>query len=539
MRRRVTLLLAGAGWGKSTALAAWARGRPVAWLTVDEDHQLAGRFVRDLLTTLRPFLRAPQPEWTAPAESPRAALLDALNAGLREDVVLVLDDAHQFAHESATAHLVDHLCDRAPGGLRIVLAARHEPAVRLHRLRGRGQLSDLDARALRMDEESVARFLSLAAGPCDPRLAGLMAGCTDGWPAALRLTVDALRDTPPDGWPGLLAKVHAGPQVLMRYVREEVLAKEPAENLALLSRWGRVESAGPGPLDDLRRRGLVLDGTGPIAEPRLLEPVRRCLAAEVPAPTRKDSRRVSFRTLGGFQVLRDGRAVPAAEWKSAKARQVLKLLLARRGAPVPREQLMDFLWPGEAPDRLGNRLSVVLSATRTALLGTRRCGGESPLVADRDAVQLDLLRTEVDVMRFLDQAAEALDADRRGGDSTRPLALAQQLYKGAFLADDLYAEWALPLREEAHSEYLCVLHALVRQAGRSGDSALAGRAALRLLEHDPYDEQAHIGLIESLTRAGRHGEARRRYDAYTRQMRTIGVVPVVVRSDPATAAPSP
>lgn len=234
---------------------------------------------------------------------------------------------------------------------------------------------------------------------------------------------------------------------------------------------------------------------------------------------------LSFRTLGGFQVLRDGRAVPTAEWKSAKARQLLKLLLAKRGCPVSREQLMGFLWPEDLPERLGNRLSVVLSAARSVLQEGGRAGGNGPLVADRDAVLLDVRRAEVDVEVFLERAAEALDADRLGNDALASLLAAHTLYRGVFLADEPYAEWAEPLREEARSDHLCVLHALVRQAADSGDTTLAVRSAVRLLGHDAYDEQAHISLITLLSRAGQHGEARRRYRTYLEQMRAIGVAP--------------
>ncbi|MFI5527215.1 BTAD domain-containing putative transcriptional regulator [Kitasatospora sp. NPDC051853] len=546
VRRRVTLLLAGPGWGKSTSLALWARSNPVAWLTVDEDHSDLGRFASDLLLALQPFLDLPEAvrEDLPVLELARdaAAFVDVLAFALRGQAVLVLDDVHHLPEQSAAARLVERLCSRAPGGLRIVLTARREPALRLDRLRGRGHVSDLDAGPLRMDPATVAAFLSSALGAPAGGVAEPVHRCTDGWPAAVRLTADALRGTPPHSWPQALA-AGPGPRLMLRYVREEVLAGESADALELMAGLARQpgvtgpEVGGPGAAepeelpraaDDLVRRGLVAEAPG--GATRVVEPIRRCLAVGTTgAAARTTAGRagpdLAFHTLGGFRVVRDGRAVPTTEWKSAKARHLLKLLLARRGRPASREQLMDFLWPDEAPERLGNRLSVVLSAARAALLGDRRSGADGPLVADRDVILLDLRRIDVDVERFLEQAAEALDADRRGGDALALLSSAHRLYRGAFLADDLYAEWAEPLREEAHSEFLCVLHALVRQAERSGDTTLAIRFALRLLEHDAYDEQAHIGLIGLLTRAGRHGEARRRYGTYTAQMRAIGVTP--------------
>ena len=73
---------------------------------------------------------------------------------------------------------------------------------------------------------------------------------------------------------------------------------------------------------------------------------------------------VVITTLGGFRVIRDGEPVDVGEWGSRKARDLVKLLVARRGAPVVRDEVTDLLWP-EEPDRSARRLSVLLSMVRT------------------------------------------------------------------------------------------------------------------------------------------------------------------------------
>ena len=55
---------------------------------------------------------------------------------------------------------------------------------------------------------------------------------------------------------------------------------------------------------------------------------------------------VEIRTLGGFSVIRNGEAVTISEWRSKKARDLLKILITRRGRPLLREALMETLWPG-------------------------------------------------------------------------------------------------------------------------------------------------------------------------------------------------
>src|SRR5262249_13522019 len=76
--------------------------------------------------------------------------------------------------------------------------------------------------------------------------------------------------------------------------------------------------------------------------------------------------RWSIKTLGVFRVIRDGLPIPNIAWKSKKARDLMRILVARR-RPISREQLMELLWPGVDPAVAGNRLSVLLSAVRDVL----------------------------------------------------------------------------------------------------------------------------------------------------------------------------
>lgn len=259
------------------------------------------------------------------------------------------------------------------------------------------------------------------------------------------------------------------------------------------------------------------------------EPAER--ESERPGPGRTASgARVVFRTLGTFGVEVDGYPMEASRWRSKKSRDLIKLLLARPGRSIPREEVMNVLWPDEPAHVLGSRLSVVLSTTRSVLAGDRRCTGPSPLGADRDVVTLDLSLAESDVACFLDEADRALAAERRGQHALDDLIGAELRYHGDFLECEPYADWAVPLREHARARYINVLHALVRQADRARQPVVAIDYALRLLQCDAYDEQAHLGLFRLLRACGRHGEARRVYANYLARMSEIGVQPTAAMS---------
>jgi DNA-binding SARP family transcriptional activator len=237
-------------------------------------------------------------------------------------------------------------------------------------------------------------------------------------------------------------------------------------------------------------------------------PVRLLADASAGAPV------IAVRTLGAFAVLRDGTEVSPREWQSKMARQVLEILVSHRGRPVPRQRLIELLWPEQPPGPTSNRLSVLLSIVRRVL-------GPRVLVTDRWAIRLDLDLVDVDVERFLSSAAAARHAVAAGdGRAARLLRAAADLYAGDFLDEDPYEDWAEVLRDEARAVYVGLLRAL---AAHSADVDGRVHWLLRLVHREPYEEDAHLDLVRVLREAGRHGEAHRRYRAYAARMAELGI----------------
>ena len=232
---------------------------------------------------------------------------------------------------------------------------------------------------------------------------------------------------------------------------------------------------------------------------------------------------VSIQTLGVFQVFRDGAPIPNTAWQSKKARDLLKILVARR-RPTPRDQLMDLLWPGVGPTVAGNRLSVLLSTVRDVL--QPELVGEAPLITTDGAVSLNRSQVSIDVESFLTRAAGAFEADRAGApDATGQLIAAVAAHTGDFLENDPYQEWAGTITEEVRAAHIALLRALTARLRDAGVTDEAVWYTLRLLEQDRYDEEAHRNLIEVLLEAGRLGEAHRHYQIYVRRMAEIDVRP--------------
>jgi DNA-binding SARP family transcriptional activator len=283
----------------------------------------------------------------------------------------------------------------------------------------------------------------------------------------------------------------------------------------------RIELGLP-PLSDPAARALQADAIA--ARMRRLG-CRRLAnrATELAARCRDDDRlELEIDTLGGFGVRRHGVAVPVTAWQSRKARDLLKILICSRGA-IPRDQLLDALWPEDDSDRAGRRLSVTLSTLRAVLDPDKEQPADHVVVADSGSIRLDRSHVSIDVDRFLELGDAALAMAEDDPARHTALAAADALYAGELLSEDLYEDWAIALRERARDTYVRVARALARHASRAGDHDGAVRSLLALLERDAYDEAAHLGLVRTLVAAGRHGESRRAYRTYCDRMGELDV----------------
>lgn len=267
--------------------------------------------------------------------------------------------------------------------------------------------------------------------------------------------------------------------------------------------------------------------------PRLTSLQRRVLATSPPAlhlgpeaspadPDPAGGSRAHVSVLGTFEVVAVDGSSP--HWTSRKARSLLKILVARRGAPLAREALMDLLWPGEDPAALGNRLAVAVSAVRRALDPSRLLPVDALVRVRGGAVSLSHERVVVDVETFLQLGEVALEAHRRQEvDAGERLYAALAACRGDALPDEPYVDWADVLRSSTAAVHVGILRAIADRSTDAHDHLAASDAYRQLVELDPYDEPAHLGLVAALRSLGARGQARAAYDRYVRNMEELGV----------------
>jgi len=205
MGRKLTLISAPAGFGKTTLMSEWRlihsdSGWPIGWVSLDEGDDDLPRFLSYLVAALQAIdegagedallmFRSPQPP---PVETLMTAVVNDV-AQIPRDFALVLDDYHVIMDEEihrAVAFLLDHL----PPQAHLVIASRADPPLPLARLRARGQLTEVRAADLRFTIEEAEAYLRGVMGLDLPEESvAALEEKTEGWIAGLQLAALSAR----------------------------------------------------------------------------------------------------------------------------------------------------------------------------------------------------------------------------------------------------------------------------------------------------------------------------------------------------------
>jgi LuxR family transcriptional regulator, maltose regulon positive regulatory protein len=242
----VTLISASAGSGKSTLLRSWidaARvGHRTAWVSIERGEQDAQRFWLSALDALRDAAPEAQIEPLAPAPYfDGKAVVEGLVRDLqrlRETVVLVLDDLHELT-SAAALETLSMLLSRRPRLLAVVLSTRHDPSLRLHRLRLSGELTEIRDADLRFDLEQTHALLAASGIALSDDSVSMLYSRTEGWVAGLCLAIISLEHHPqPERF---IADFSGSERTVAEYLLAEVLERQPPDVREFLLRTSVLE----------------------------------------------------------------------------------------------------------------------------------------------------------------------------------------------------------------------------------------------------------------------------------------------------------
>src|SRR6266567_1980612 len=270
--RKVTLISAPAGSGKTSLLRAWA-DRPfqtyqVAFVSVRRDQNDEQLFWLALLGAIRKTVgtsQADEPLTATPAFN-AGAMVDRVLSDLgsyADRLVLVIDDLHELAPTVQT-HLT-RLLDELPAHVHAVLGTRRDLQLRLHQLRLAGELAEIRAAELRFSKAETRELLAASGVVLSDQALATLHERTEGWAAGLRLASISLAEHPdPERF---VAEFSGSYRTVGDYLVGEMLERQPAQVQRLLLNTSLLERVN-GQLADLM---TGFSGSGSESEKMLLD----------------------------------------------------------------------------------------------------------------------------------------------------------------------------------------------------------------------------------------------------------------------------
>ena len=270
-RHRVTVVTAPAGFGKTTALAEWARARrgPTAWFSLNHFDVHARQLHHGIVTALRRLAVDVDDARYAPlltvgldsrdVHASAGATVRALHE-VPEPTVLVLDDVHRAGPDAGDG-VLGVLVALAPPSVHLVLAGREAPAVPLQPLRAAGELGEIGRDDLAFTAGEVRAAAAALRRPVTAAQAAQLRSGAAGWPAAVRMAIVA--GVTGAGGPDTLFTDHVAEKILHGLrpaLADFVVAATTCGTLdASIAEQLSGQRPGAALLDECARSGLLLD----------------------------------------------------------------------------------------------------------------------------------------------------------------------------------------------------------------------------------------------------------------------------------------
>jgi DNA-binding SARP family transcriptional activator len=224
--------------------------------------------------------------------------------------------------------------------------------------------------------------------------------------------------------------------------------------------------------------------------------------------------RLRVKMLGQFEVFTEKKTIE--RWQSAKAKAIFQYLMTRPRLPVPKETLMEILWPDADPESAGNNLKTAIHNLRQLVNSLSDNKDNYPFILFLQGgytVNREITLW-IDVEEFEKHWEDGYRLEKQGrvGEAQREFENAVGLYRGDYLEDLPYEEWTLQRRESLKDTYISVLSRLADYALAAADYENGIILCQKILAKDVGREDAYRKLICCHSRLGRRQRARDWYE---------------------------
>lgn len=236
LHRKLTLVSAPAGFGRTTLIAAWVKDRntPTAWFSIDKEDNQSSRFWAYFIAALQTLdlgidenlddaLRAPSPPPT------KDLLSELINEvwDIQTHFVLVLDDVHLIENPEIQEEML-FLLDHTPPTMHWVLSTRADPPWPLARLRGSGEINEIRIDDLRFSMDETTQFVNSIMGlALTPEEIFALDKCTEGWIVGLQMAALSMQGR--EDKSAFIRAFTGSHRFVLDYLSEEVLDQQPGE----------------------------------------------------------------------------------------------------------------------------------------------------------------------------------------------------------------------------------------------------------------------------------------------------------------------
>jgi DNA-binding SARP family transcriptional activator len=205
---------------------------------------------------------------------------------------------------------------------------------------------------------------------------------------------------------------------------------------------------------------------------------------------------------------------PVTLGRNGKALAILKYLLAHRVRPVSQDYLMGWLWPESNLKKARWSLNSAIHLLRKLLSDCPSSGAGNYVLLEEGYYRLcPTVRVETDVDEFDAhyERGRCLEKTHRRQEAAAEYERAVELYRGDYMIEDLYEDWAMVERERLANAYVDMLWRLAVHYMEAGQPQESIRSCYKLLEKDRCHEDSYRLLMRCYASLGLRGRALRHY----------------------------